>query len=217
MDTKERQPIRSSVSLLGKQLSRRDAIKAGGIAVLGLTFTKPVIETIYPKPAFAQMSPGPSNGGTKLRTFIPYLSTRCKYRQVSHGDLPGFEQPAYDDSAWASGDAAFGTASTCALNMVNVKTDWTPNTDMLLRKEFNLPAGATDVVVGVAIDNDVQVWFNGMDISGGMQVHETCAILDSFVFPVPNSYLIAGTNLVAIRGRDRGSDAYVDFEVRGVA
>ena len=101
--------------------------------------------------------------------------------------------------------------------MVNVKTDWTPNTDMLLRKEFNLPAGASDVVVGVAIDNDVQVWFNGMDISGGMQVHETCAILDSFVFPVPNSYLIAGTNLVAIRGRDRGSDAYVDFEVRGVA
>lgn len=39
--------------LLAKQITRRDAIKAGGIAAVGLAFSKPLIETIYPKPAFA--------------------------------------------------------------------------------------------------------------------------------------------------------------------
>lgn len=38
---------------LKRNLSRREAIRLGGIAVLGLAFTKPAIETIYPKPAFA--------------------------------------------------------------------------------------------------------------------------------------------------------------------
>ena len=41
-----------------RRISRRDAIKAGGIAAVGLAFSKPVIETIYPRPAFAQLSPG---------------------------------------------------------------------------------------------------------------------------------------------------------------
>lgn len=34
-------------------ISRRQAIKLGGIAVVGLTFSRPMIETILPKPAFA--------------------------------------------------------------------------------------------------------------------------------------------------------------------
>lgn len=36
-----------------KQITRRDAIKAGGIAAVGLAFSKPLIESIYPKSAFA--------------------------------------------------------------------------------------------------------------------------------------------------------------------
>ena len=45
-----------------RRISRRDAIKAGGIAAVGLAFSKPVIETIYPKAAFAQASPPPPTG-----------------------------------------------------------------------------------------------------------------------------------------------------------
>jgi hypothetical protein len=41
---------------LGKPISRRSAIKAGGIAALGLAFSKPIIQTVYPQPAFAQLS-----------------------------------------------------------------------------------------------------------------------------------------------------------------
>jgi len=38
---------------LKRQITRRQAIKAGGTTALGLTFAKPLIRTIYPKPAFA--------------------------------------------------------------------------------------------------------------------------------------------------------------------
>ena len=36
-----------------QRITRRQAIKAGGIAAIGLVFSKPVIETIRPKSAFA--------------------------------------------------------------------------------------------------------------------------------------------------------------------
>jgi hypothetical protein len=39
--------------ILSRAITRRQAIKAGGIAAVGLAFSKPLIETIYPKPAFA--------------------------------------------------------------------------------------------------------------------------------------------------------------------
>lgn len=38
---------------LTSKISRRQAIKAGGLAALGLAFSQPIISTIAPKPAFA--------------------------------------------------------------------------------------------------------------------------------------------------------------------
>ena len=40
-------------AILKRRITRRQAIKAGGIAAVGLVFSKPLIETIRPKPAFA--------------------------------------------------------------------------------------------------------------------------------------------------------------------
>src|SRR5881296_3048860 len=51
--------------------------------------------------------------------------------------------------------------------------------------EFERPVGTTDVVVYVAVDNDVQVFINGYDISDGLQTHEGCPSLNSFSFAVP--------------------------------
>lgn len=49
---------------LNRHITRREAIKASGIAALGLAFSKPIIETIYPKPAFANYpGDGDGNGG----------------------------------------------------------------------------------------------------------------------------------------------------------
>lgn len=38
---------------LSSKISRRQAIKAGGLAALGLAFSKPIVSTIMPTPAFA--------------------------------------------------------------------------------------------------------------------------------------------------------------------
>jgi len=150
----------------------------------------------------------------------PYGATDYKYQVVAVGAGVGFEQPGFDDSAFALGDAAFGTLDAgCPLNNPrDVKTPWPEGTDILVRQEFELPQGATNVVVNVAIDNDVSVFVNGYDISsddnsGDLQRHEGCASRDSFTFAAPDGILHVGPNLLALRGRDRGIATYLDVQV----
>jgi len=146
---------------------------------------------------------------------IPYGATEYKYLVVLHGEGLGFEQPDFDDWAFNPGDAGFGTpGGFCELNNPDdVKTLWDLGTDILVRKEFDLPPGATDLVVSVAVDNDVHVFINGDDISDGIQPHEECPTRDSFSFAVPDRLLRVGTNLLAVRGRDRGVLSYLDIQV----
>src|SRR5438132_7208528 len=145
---------------------------------------------------------------------VPYGASEYKYRVVPVDDGIGFERPDFDDSAFAVGDAGFGREGYCELNNTgDVRTEWPVETDLLVRKALELPAGTTDVVVYVAVDNDVQVFINGYDISDGLQIHEGCPTLDSFSFAVPDSLLQVGTNLLAVRARDRGALAYLDLEV----
>src|SRR5215475_13396236 len=151
---------------------------------------------------------------------IPYGATGYMYQVVAHDAGVGFEQPGFDDSAFALGDAGFGNIwGGCPLNTpLDVKTTWVAETDILVRKEFELPQGATNVVVNVAIDNDVSVFVNGYDISSddnssGLQVREGCASRDSFTFAAPDGILQVGPNLLALRGRDRGNATYLDVQV----
>lgn len=149
---------------------------------------------------------------------VPYLATGYNFKVVAYGAEPNFQEIGYDDSEFSLGDAGFGTqVGYCPINDPgNATTPWPLNTDILLRKQFNLPAGVSDLRVAVAIDNDVQVFVNGKDISGGLVEHEGCATRDSFIFSAPQSILIEGENLLAIRARDRGELSYVDAQVTAV-
>jgi subtilisin family serine protease len=154
----------------------------------------------------------------KVETFVPYLDTGYKYKVVGHGAGSGFEQPGFDDSAFSTGAAGFGSiGSGCFLNdPANnmIGTDWPINTDILVRKNFVLPNGTRDLKVGVAIDNDVRVFLNGQDISGGVRIRDGCAQRDSLVFTAPDSVLSqGGTNTLAVRGIDRGGLSYLDLKV----
>ena len=52
-----------SGDVLTRSISRRNAIKAGGIVALGLAFSKPIISSLHPPPAYAQaLSAGPGPG-----------------------------------------------------------------------------------------------------------------------------------------------------------
>lgn len=150
-----------------------------------------------------------------MTTIISYGDTGYRYKVVSHGEEEGFEQPGFDDFEFSTGDAGFGIPSgVCPLNNpTDVRTTWPLNTDILLRKQFTLLSGSNTLKVGVAIDNDVQVFINGHDISGGLRVHENCPTRDSFVFAVPGEVLTVGTNLLAVRGRDRGGLSYLDIQL----
>ncbi|MDI6801374.1 MAG: hypothetical protein QMD01_04895 [Thermodesulfovibrionales bacterium] len=145
---------------------------------------------------------------------LPYNSIGWRFLVVPFGGSPGFEQPGFDDSQFYLGNAPFGQGDWCPLDPT-IKTFWPLNSDILLRRTFTLPSDASTVKVAVAIDNDIQVFINGMDISGGLQQNEWCTVLDRLVFPVQDSLLVfGGANLLAVRARNRGVISYVDIEVR---
>ncbi len=141
----------------------------------------------------------------------PYLATDYRYLVTTSGPPASVELPGFDDSSFAVGDAAFGTGN-CELS-ANAKTPWPINSQIILRKWFNLPFAAANVKIGVAIDNDVQVFVNGTDVSGGLRVHDGCGAADDFVFAVPDALLQQGQNLLVVRGSDRGGDTYLDVQI----
>jgi hypothetical protein len=148
---------------------------------------------------------------------VSYSSDGFKYTSVAHGAVPGFEAPGFNDSGFQTGGAAFGTTytgSSCPTG-ARIRNPWPLNTDLLLRKTVDLPSGGSSLVVAVAIDNDVRVYWNGTEITPGAAIaHEGCAVEDSFVFKIPDGLVLTGQNVLALRAADRGSESFVDVEVR---
>lgn len=165
---------------------------------------------------------------------VAYLSGSYSYKLIGSGSPPSYwYKPSYNASAWPVGAAAFGSGpgspDNCPLD-ATVETSWPAapsggKSGLLLRRTFTVPAGFTGTLrVGVAIDNDVQVYVNGSNVTAsagsanlsyGFQKHEGCASRDSFIFTAPNSILVpGGSNLVAVFAKDRGSTSYVDLEVQ---
>jgi len=161
---------------------------------------------------------------------IAYGATGYLYLSGNDGLAQGFESPSYQATAangWQTGNAAFASSNlsgSCASLAPTVGTTWanvpsgSPYTDMLLRRTFTLPAWWTSgFTMGMAIDNDFQVFIDGVNItptnipdynaSSGFVQHEGCATIDSYTFPVTVG---GGTHVLAIRARDRGVVAYVD-------
>jgi hypothetical protein len=158
--------------------------------------------------------------------FVPYQEQGYRYL-IDATPPAGFQQPNFDASAWFSGSGAFGSGGApCTFLESTIHTSWPAAgespTEILLRKRFS--GSAQNVQIHVPVDNDVQVFVNGVDITStggtvgedGFLPHENCADPNSpFVFSVQNSSLLAGGNLVVVRARDRGSVSYVDVKVTG--
>jgi RHS repeat-associated protein len=146
---------------------------------------------------------------------IPYLAAGYQYRVVEYDAGSGFEQPGFDASKFSTGNAGFGSpAGRCSLNNPDdVKTKWPLFTDILVRKEFELPVGIRELQVSIVVDNDVQVYVNGQEMSAGLAIHEDCpSRSQAMPFVAPASVLKAGKNLLAVRARDRGDLSYLDIK-----
>jgi hypothetical protein len=150
---------------------------------------------------------------TTTKTAVPKKATGYTYKQVGVGADSGFEAVGYDDSSWSTGTAGFGTTNgTCPFNnATDIGTPWDLDTDMLLRKTFTLPASATNLKVNGTVDNDATVYINGTQI--GWVAHSGNCDVDAVNFSAADSQLVAGTNLLAVRGHDFGVAAYIDQQV----
>lgn len=144
-------------------------------------------------------------------TVIPLQSTGWKYKEVARGAQAGFEAAGFDDSTWATGQAGFGsTNSVCSWNNpASVHTSWSVGTDMLVRKHFALPAGATGVRIAGTVDNNADVYVNGTLYQ---QIESGNCRGDNIGVDVPASALGAD-NVLAVRGIDLSDATYLDVEV----
>jgi hypothetical protein len=241
-------PVGSEGSVTGAtQTTNQDGIATLGGWTLGAAAgLDQVIATVTPIPGTTvEGNPVSFSAETVSRTPLTYLATGYRYLLLGSAAAPaGFELPGFTGAAgWATGAAAFGSGpgspDGCALD-ATVHTTWpaashtssavrtttyTPGpSDLLVRGSFTVPTGWTaGAKVSVAIDNDVQVFVNGVNVTAsagsatlvnGFQKHEGCATRGSLVFTVPNGALVpGGANLVAVRARDRGRTSYFDMEV----
>ena len=153
---------------------------------------------------------------------LPYSSNGYAFSSVRYDGLSEFSEDDFDYSFFPTGKMPFGTAFGCALN---VDGSLTPNqycpiqTDILVARPFYLVAGISDVRIFAAADDRVQVFFNEVDVSGGMRVHDNCPELDSLAFNVPNSILrfYPEVNHIKIRARDLGGASYINIRILGTA
>jgi hypothetical protein len=147
---------------------------------------------------------------------VPYLSNGYKYKIVAQNQGLGFQEPRFDDSSFNTGRAAFGSREgACSLNNpVEVRTRWDGNNDILLRKFFQLGPNAQKVSVSVAVDNAVQVFLNGVEITNGWINQSGCPRRNSIVISAPNSVLKNGSNLIAVRARNFEGLNYIDLQIK---
>jgi|GEM_PF-849308 len=229
------------------------ATGTNGIAATGSWIVGPGANTVtgtavYPVPSgsvgVTVLGPAPTfqANGTDILPYADSSGYSGGYSYLVPADNPtidttGFAQATYSPAGWASGVAPFGgpipntTGTSCPLFPL-VQTAWDNSVEpsiLLLRRPFVLPASFTgSVQIGIAIDNDVQVYFNGQALTSpttgqtpdasGFFEHGGCASDNTLVFSIPNSSLVlGGSNLLALRARDDGVLAYVDVQVLPIA
>jgi hypothetical protein len=124
---------------------------------------------------------------------------------------------------------AFGTLNNtssppCPLNdATHVLTVWKSSLDLLLRKTFSVPTGARNVTISVALDNDMQLWLNGVllktSTGGSVFSNNTCGSQDPPNFVIPVDGIVktgnAGQNELIVHGIWKSSKNYLNLKVSG--
>jgi hypothetical protein len=200
----------------------------------------------YAAPGYSYLLVGPNFGNQST----PALSFPA--------DSQGWSSPSFTQTSdWvAAAPAPFGqlVSPACEVYTTNpVVTLWpaatggtpSPSTGsgLLLRKSFTAASGFSGhVQIKVAIDNDIQVFLDGHDVTDPsvfpgvtfvgvgtssnvvtgswsgygtpFQRHGGCTARDAGTFMVPGAALSTGTShLLAVYAHDYGGDSYVDVQV----
>jgi hypothetical protein len=170
--------------------------KLGQVDTIGVLLT--LLSSFIFSHAAADIRPIPDAGITEKTVIL--LPNHAFYRVRIDGVSGGTQR------------APFGSGGGCPLQ-TTVKSYWPVGTRIALNKTFSLPAGASNLRVLLSVDNDVRVFLNGYDLTGGKVIHDDCPLVDEFLFVAPDSILIEGTNHLVIRATDRGVESYLDLRV----
>jgi hypothetical protein len=126
----------------------------------------------------------------------------------------GWQKPEFDDKAWQTGEAGFGTKGTPG---AVVRTEWNTG-DIWLRREFTLPegAGSRPLFLSVHHDEDAEVYVNGVlaaRLRGYSTDYEEVILSDA-----ARAALKPGKNVFAVHCRQTTGGQYIDVgivEVKG--
>lgn len=152
-----------------------------------------------------------AGAAAKADTLVPWADSTWKYKVVPWGSERGFQESGFDDSAWPTGRAPFAEGD-CGWP-APPRTPWQPGTDLIARLRVNIACPSEVMRIRIAIDNAVQVWVNGVDISNGQQGSGGCAVRDRYIFTVPVEAMVSGTNMIAVRATDGGGASYFDMAI----
>lgn len=152
--------------------------------------------------------------GVRSSVLVAYGSSDWRYTTLPKGSTSvGFFAPNFDDSSWPVGQAGFGTNDgTCSWNNpAQVKTAWTPLTDLYIRKHLTVPAGTASMHIDGSVDNGATIFLNGTQI--GVGSGEFCSG-GGINLDIPASAILPGAdNVLAIGGNDDGSATFLDVQV----
>ena len=122
-------------------------------------------------------------------------------------------EPAIDDdpetSDWRVGCTPFSSTG-CGFAP---GTPWEPLTNLVVRQHVELRGGESGLVANVAIDNDFELYFNGVFV--GSLAKELCATRWDARLPIPDALLQVGDNVLALRLIDRGGIANFEMTLVG--
>lgn len=210
-------------SAAGPTISPSDSqtLSAGGNITFTMNFvsaTPTPTPTPTPSPSPSPSpSPAPSPSPISTIELLPYQSSGYRYQVIGSETTPplDFEQPNFDDTTWSVGTGAFGFGvGFCPLHSTD-HTTWPVSTDLLVRRNVNIPAGTSNLRIMIAVDNDiVGLFFNGVLIASGVD-HADCPNLDDFHFDVPQNLVHVGQNTVAFHLHDRGFESFFDTRILG--
>ncbi len=160
---------------------------------------------------------GPASGASNAIT-PPVILPQGTWLVAPSTPATGWEQPEYDDSSWSEQPAPFrdpGSPVACPAFPAGA-SPFPINGQIYVRQTFELPDGATGVMLLGTIDNRAYVYINGHLVNGGDtggSFFDGFCHADGIDAAVPDAYLVAGVNVVAVHALDEGAATYFDLTI----
>jgi hypothetical protein len=172
-----------------------------------------------------------SPGAQPAVTLIASNSTWKYFKGTSEASAPtsAWRLASFNDAGWQTGPGAIGYGETFLSTFLS---DMRSNyTTVFLRKEFVVTnvAGIAGLTLSAQYDDGFKLWINNSNVlnanmsaaevvySGTAASTRESAAYDTFNLPVPQGYLVNGTNVIAVQGANiflnESSDFFFDAQL----